>query len=110
LKAFFETHQDSVVGVLTTLDRIIFKGHLTGFFPRGAFARFLGHQGVLLKDFKPYVEKATAMLKAHAKQFAGEHGRPYLYLASITWMHWRMHSQKARLSKHWMTCARLTRH
>jgi len=70
------------VGVLTSFDRVIFKGHLTGFFPRGAFARFLGRQGVLLKDFKPYVEKATATLKAHAKQFAEEHGRQYLYLAS----------------------------
>jgi len=82
MKAFLETNQGSIVGVLTTFDRIIFKGHLTGFFPRGAFARFLWRQGVLLKDFKPYVERATATLKVHAKQFAEEHGRQYLYLAS----------------------------
>jgi hypothetical protein len=82
MKAFLEAHQDSIVGVLTTFDRIIFKGHLTSFFPGGAFARFLWCQGVLLKDFKPYVEKATATLKAHAKQFAEEHGRRYVYLAS----------------------------
>lgn len=82
MKAFLETHQGSIVGMLTAFDRIIFKGHLTGFFPRGAFARFLGRQGVLLKDFKPYVEEATATLKTHAQQFAKEHGRRYLYLAS----------------------------
>jgi hypothetical protein len=82
VKAFIEGHQDSIVGVLATFDRIIFKGHLTSFFPRGAFSRFLWRQGVLLKNFKPYVEKATATLKAHAKQFAEEHGRQYLYLAS----------------------------
>jgi len=82
MKAFLEAHQDNIVGVLTAFDRMIFKGHLTGFFPHGAFSRFLWRQGVWLKDFKPYVEKATATLKAHAKQFAEEHGRQYLYLAS----------------------------
>ena len=66
MEAFFETHQDDIVGVLTTFDRIIFKGHLTSFFPRGAFARFLWRQGVLLKDFKPYVE---------SESIAGPNGR-----------------------------------
>jgi len=82
MEAFLGAHQDDILGVLTTFDRVIFKGHLTGFFPRGAFARFLWRQGVLLKDFKPYVERATAELKAHAKQFAEERGRQYQYFAS----------------------------
>ena len=82
MEAFLGARQDDILGVLTTFDRVIFKGHLTGFFPRGAFSRFLWRQGVLLKDFKPYVERATAELKAHAKQFAEERGRKYQYFAS----------------------------
>jgi hypothetical protein len=65
-------------------DRIIFKGHLTGLFPDGAFTRFLLSQGVLLKEFKPYVQSATQKLKEHAQQVAGEAGRQYIYLQSAT--------------------------
>ena len=65
-------------------DRIIFKGHLTGLFPQGAFARFLWRQGVLLKEFKPYVEATTQEMKARAQDIASEAGRPYLYLEPAT--------------------------
>jgi hypothetical protein len=69
-----------LAGTLSTFDRIIFKGHLNGFFPSGAFARFLSRQGVLLKDFGDYVEQATADLKAHTQAVAADAGRPYIYL------------------------------
>jgi hypothetical protein len=63
---------------------LIFKGHLTAFFPQGAFGRFLSQQGVLLKDFGAYVEKATKELKAHAKKLADDAGRPFRYLESAS--------------------------
>jgi hypothetical protein len=84
MATFLSIHQDVILGTLTMFDRIIFKGHLTGLFPQGAFARFLGRQGVLLKEFKPYVESATQKVKARAQGIACEAGRPYLYLASAT--------------------------
>lgn len=80
MDTFLSIHQNSILGTLSTFDRMIFKGHLTGFFPDGAFARFLSKQGVLLKDFKSYVETRTAILKTHAQQLAQDAGRPYLYL------------------------------
>lgn len=80
MDTFLSIHQDLLLGTLSTFDRMIFKGHLTGFFPEGAFARFLSQQGVLLKDFGAYVETSTATLKAHAQQVAKDAGRPYLYL------------------------------
>ena len=79
---FERIHQDAILGSLTTFDRMIFKGYLTGLFPDGAFGRFLTRQGVLLKDFGRYVEKATARLKEHVQTLAAEQGRPYLYLDS----------------------------
>jgi hypothetical protein len=84
MDTFLSIHQDAILGTLTMFDRLIFKGHLTGLYPQGAFARFLWRQGVLLKEFKPYVETATQKMKAQAQKIAAEAGRPYLYLASAT--------------------------
>ena len=84
MDSFLKIHEKDVLGTLSTFDRLIFKGHLTGFFPRGAFSCFLSRQGVLLKDFKGYVAGVTAELKAHAQRVADEAGRPFLYLASAS--------------------------
>jgi hypothetical protein len=84
MDTFLSIHQDAILGTLTMFDRLIFKGHLTGLYPQGAFARFLWRQNVLLKEFKPYVEAATQKVKARAQEIAAEAGRPYLYLASAT--------------------------
>ena len=75
-------HQDSIIGTLTTFDRMIFKGHLTMFYPNGAFARFLNRQSILLKDFKPYVETVSQKIKHHVEQLAIQSGRPFRYLES----------------------------
>jgi hypothetical protein len=84
METFLSIHQDAIIGTLTMFDRIIFKGHLTGLFPDGAFSRFLSSQDVLRKDFKPYVEARTQELKEHAQQIAREASRPFIYLQSAT--------------------------
>jgi hypothetical protein len=84
MDTFLSIHQDAIVGTLSTFDRMIFKGHLTQFFPHGAMARFLSRQGVLLKDFGPYVRNVSQSLKAHAQTLAREAGRPYVYLESAS--------------------------
>jgi hypothetical protein len=61
---------------------MIFKGHLTMFYPNGAFGRFLNRQNVLLKDFKPYVETISQKIKQHAEELASQAGRPFRYLES----------------------------
>lgn len=82
MDTFLKVHAEDVVGKIETFDRMIFKGHLTRFFPEGAFTRFLHSQGVLLKDFSAYVQKATAAVKERAKALAAEAGRPFEYLAT----------------------------
>lgn len=80
-KTEFETkHAPEILGVLEMFDRVIFKGHINNFFPKGAFGRFLFSVGVLLKDFGAYVKKTSAQLKVHAQQMAESAGRPYIYL------------------------------
>jgi hypothetical protein len=81
----FETmHRDGIVGKLSMFDRMILKGHLTALFAVGAFRAFLSRQGILLKDFKPYVQRATERLKLHAQRIASEARRPFIYLESAT--------------------------
>ena len=84
MQTFLSIHHDVIAGTLSTFDRLIFKGHLTSFYPQGAFARFLNSQHVLLKDFAAYAEATSARLKAHAQQVAAEAQRPYLYLAAAS--------------------------
>jgi len=85
MDTFLSIHQDCVLGTLSTFDRMIFKGHLTMLYPNGAFGRLLYRQGVLLKDFKPYVEGVSQQIKQHAEQLAAQAGRPFQYLeASMT--------------------------
>lgn len=84
METFLSIHHDVILGTLSTFDRLIFKGHLSGLYPAGAFARFLNSQHVLLKDFAAYAETITAELKAQAQQVAQKSQRPYLYLASAS--------------------------
>jgi hypothetical protein len=84
MESFLKIHADAIVGALSTFDRLVFKGHLNGLYPRGTFSMFLSRQGVLLKDFKPYVTRVSEQLKSHAKALADEAARPFIYLESAT--------------------------
>lgn len=77
-----QVYDTKVVGKLTAFDRMIFKGHLTGLYPDGSFARLLSRCDVLLKDFGSFAEKVTAEVKGHVRGLAEGSGRPYQYLAS----------------------------
>lgn len=81
MDTFLSIHEKSVIGTLSTFDRLIFKGHFLCFYPGRAFARFLSKQNVLLKDFGAYAQQTTGELKAHVEQVAAEAGRPLIYLA-----------------------------
>jgi hypothetical protein len=55
MNGFVDLHGESITGVIETFDRVIFKGHLNGFFPDGAFGRYLSRRGILLKDAGPAI-------------------------------------------------------
>ncbi len=84
MDAFVNVHRDAVVGTLSMFDRMIFRGYLTAFWPRGAFPVFLSRQGVLLKEFGDYVQAASEELKAHARAMTDRAGRPFIYLEGAT--------------------------
>ena len=80
MKTFLSIHQNDIIGHLTFFDRMIFRGHLSGFYPTGAFARFLASQGILLKDFTWYVREVTGIIKNRVLRIADATGRPLQYL------------------------------
>jgi hypothetical protein len=82
MTTFESMHRERIVGKLTAVDRLIFKGYMTGLMPDGAFARFLASEGILLKHFASYVDRATRTIKQAAQRMAQEHKRPFEYLAS----------------------------
>jgi hypothetical protein len=76
---FIEKHREKVNAVLSCFDRILFKGYLPLGYPE-AMERFMNQQGLLLKDFKPFVTRCSKRLKQHADAVAEKAGRPSIYL------------------------------
>jgi len=76
---FTTKHQARITGTISCFDRLLFKGHL----PLGwadAMERFIGRQGLRIKDFGNFVNRSSDRIKQHAKDMAERAGRPYLYL------------------------------
>jgi hypothetical protein len=84
MQTFITVHQKEIIGQMTMFDRMIFRGHLTNFYPQGAFQRFLSSQGILLKQFGKYVQTMSGILKEHAKKIAEQAGREFIYLTAPT--------------------------
>src|SRR4051794_38968538 len=79
MNGFVDLHGESITGVINTFDRVIFKGHLNGFFPDGAFGRYLSRRSVLLKDAGRFFE--TQRIRDHVVSLAATAERPVEYLA-----------------------------
>src|SRR4051812_50055501 len=73
MNSFLELHGLSISGTINTFDRVIFKGHLNGFFPSGAFGRYLWRRGVPLKDAGRFFE--TQRIRDHVASVAAAAGR-----------------------------------
>jgi hypothetical protein len=78
MNRFIEKHQAKIKGTLSCFDRLIFKGYLPMSHPE-SMENFMCQQGLLLKDFKPFVTRCSERLKEHAKGVAEKAGRPYIY-------------------------------
>ena len=70
------------MGSITGFDRLLFRGSLLSICHRDGLDKFLGSQGVLYKDWEPFLEQISGRIKAQAQQITKEAGRPFLYLPS----------------------------
>ena len=79
MKRFTQKYSNMISGVLSCLDRVVFRGYL----PIGwadSVEAFFASQNILIKDFGKFVEKWSQRVIDHAKKLAKDTGRPYLYL------------------------------
>src|SRR4051794_6463838 len=82
MNTFLDVHGSSISEVINTFDRVIFRGHLNGFFPDGAFGRYLSRRGILLKEAGRFFE--TQRIRDHVVSLAAAAGRPVDYLAGAS--------------------------
>jgi len=82
MKSFISRHAEKIIGVLKGFDRIVFRGHLRPLSHVGGFLSFLWHNGVLLKEFKPFAQDTTCRLKEASLKEAETRNRPIEYLES----------------------------
>lgn len=82
MKRFLTRFADQVLGVLNGFDRLILRGVLYPVAVVSGMRHFLRSQGVLLKDFAPYVLEASETVKAASAAAAVAAGRPLRYLRS----------------------------
>src|SRR3989449_8053063 len=82
MERFVTRHQDRIAGILTGFDRMRFRGTLRSISNVKGLQIWLNQHHVLLKDFRPFAERLSKQLTAHARAMADEQGRPFEYLPS----------------------------
>ena len=80
MEQFINRHKNSICGVLSGFDRILFRGTFRGLSYVEGMQSFLNHHHVLLKDFGAFAQKHSELIKIHAESFARRHNRPYQYI------------------------------
>src|ERR1700678_278937 len=79
---FLERFAGHVIGVLSGLDRIRFRGTKRLLSTAGGMFNYLSQRNVLLKDFKAFALDVTATLRKGVEEQAKEHGLQVDYLYS----------------------------
>lgn len=77
-----ELYRDRVIGAISGLDRIRFRGTLRWLANTSGLASFMSTSGILLKDFAGWAEGLTIMLRQSCESRANELGIETRYLNS----------------------------
>ena len=82
MKRLIQQHAGQISGVLSGFDRMRFRGTLRWLAHAQGMQWFLNSTGVLLKEFKTYVQGVTDQVRAATERLAKAAGRPLIYLDS----------------------------
>ena len=75
-----ELYQKKIMGAISGLDRIRFRGTLRWLATQEGLSTFMSHAHILLKDFSGWVEDLTTMVRQSCKTAADDLGIETLYL------------------------------
>jgi hypothetical protein len=77
---FLQRHADSVTGMLSGFDRLLFRGTLRMLATAKGLMGYLWSLQILLKDFGDWSQHLTQQIRAASEQVAHDAGRPIIYL------------------------------
>lgn len=77
-----ELYKEKIMGAISGLDRIRFRGSIRWIANHTGISTFLGSQGIQLKDFKSWVMQRTANIRQNCNQQAENLGIETIYLNS----------------------------
>jgi hypothetical protein len=75
-----ELYKNIIMGAISGLDRIRFRGTLRWLANQSGLSTFMSHKHILLKDFSGWVESLTAMIRQSCAIAANQLGIETLYL------------------------------
>ena len=82
MRSFLARYQDRIIGALSGLDRILFRGTIRQLAHVAGFDSFMGYRRILRKDFKAHSQAVTAQIREATEAIAEASGRPLRYLES----------------------------
>src|SRR5205814_1113679 len=82
MKRFIQQHDGQISGVLSGFDRLRFRGTLRWLAYTQGMQSFLNYCGILLKDFKSYVQGVTDQVRTATERLTKAADRPLRYLNS----------------------------
>ncbi|HHT9109159.1 MAG TPA: hypothetical protein ACFYD9_10980 [Candidatus Wunengus sp. YC64] len=82
MEQFLNRHKDTIYGVISGFDRVLFRGTLCSISYVEGMRAFLSSHHILLKDFGDFVLKKSNQIKECAEAFARHRARPFQYVAS----------------------------
>lgn len=82
MQSFLDHHSESILGVLTGFDRIVFRGTLRNLSYVQGMGQFLGFHRIPYTEFGDFAQRMSERLRSHARQYAQQQGRPYIHLDS----------------------------
>jgi hypothetical protein len=82
MKRFIQQHAQQISGTLSGFDRLRFRGTLRWLAYTNGMQWFLNSSGILLKEFKTYVQGVTEQVRTATEQLVKAAGRKLIYLNS----------------------------
>src|SRR3989337_2376762 len=82
MKKLMELYRDRIMGAISGLDRIRFRGTLRWLASERGLSTFMNHARILLKDFSGWVEGLTAQVRDSCESRAKDLGIEVRYLTS----------------------------
>ena len=82
MKKLMELYQDRIMGAISGLDRIRFRGTLRWLASERGLGTFMSHARILLKDFSDWVNGLTAQVRESCESRAKDLGIEVRYLTS----------------------------